>query len=70
MNAEYMDDFVVDDCGWSLLVAVVAMRLGRIFYGGRLCLFNRSHWGRLSYFISSYGAGIIWNLGVILACIQ
>lgn len=67
MASEHLDDFVVDDCGWPLLVAVMVMCLGWVFLSSYLYLCIRTHRGCLPHFIPSYNPGIVWNLGFFLA---
>lgn len=64
---EYMDDFVVDDPRWLVLVAVVDMCLDGIFYRSLLRLSYRSDWSCIPYLVSRHGSSVLWNLGIVLA---
>jgi len=67
---EHLDDFVFDDCGWLVLVAIMDLRLDWISHRRRFCLLDRSHRCCLSHFLPSYSSSFIRNLGIILACHQ
>lgn len=66
-SAEHLDDLVLNDRRRSLLVAVVDLRLGGIFYCGLFRLLDRTHRCRLSHFFSRRLPIDLWDLGVILA---
>lgn len=70
MIVEYLDDLVIDDRGWPVLVAVVALCLGGIFHCSRFRLLDRPYWSCLPYFLPRHGSGVVWNLGVVLAGFQ
>lgn len=70
MITEHLDDFVVYDCRWSFLVAVMVMCLGWVFLICYLRLRIRPYRSCLPYFVSSNNPGIVWNLGFVLAGIQ
>ncbi len=46
---EYLDDIVVYGCQWSLLVAVMALRLDWLFDLWYLYLYDWENWCYLSY---------------------
>lgn len=70
MISEHLDDFLVYDCGWPLLVAVMVMRLGWVFLCGYLHLRIGPYRGCLPHLIPGHSPGIVWDLGFVLADIQ
>lgn len=62
-----MDDLLVNDSRWLVLVAVVDLCLGGIFHCGLLRLSHRPDWSCIPYLISRHGSSVLWNLGIVLA---
>lgn len=64
---EYLDDFVLLDCGWSDVVAVMAVCVGGLFPGRSVRVCIGAHRSCLPYLIPRRGAGVIRYLGVDVA---
>lgn len=65
-----MDDFILDDCGRPLVVAVMDLCLDWILRRRRLRVPDRSYRRRLSYFFPRDSSSFLWNLGIFLASDQ
>jgi hypothetical protein len=67
---EHMDDFVLYDSWWPVLVAIMALCLDWVFNCCLLHLLNWSNWCHLSYLLSRHRQILFWNLGIAVACLQ
>lgn len=64
---EYMDDHLVHDCGWTILVAGLALRLDRLYNIGHLCDCHGPHCNHLPHSVRSSQPSILWHMGLLLA---
>lgn len=65
-----MDDLVFDDHWWAVMVAILALRLDRIFYFRHLDLHVRSDRRYLPYQLPRCHSSVIRYLGFAVACVQ
>jgi hypothetical protein len=65
--SEYLDDFVLHDSRWPILVAIVAMCLDWVYYRWSFCLPNWPNRRDLPYPICGSESCILRNLGFFLA---
>lgn len=70
MTAEHLDDLVLHDCQWIVMVAIVDLCLDWLFHLRRLRLCKRSHWRHVSHPVPCYFSSFVWNMGVSVAGFQ
>lgn len=65
-----MDDCLLDDRQWTVMVAVMDLCLDWILHLFGLRLFDWPHWCNISHRVPRRYSGFIWNLGISVASIQ
>lgn len=69
MKLEHLDDIVVYGRQWSLMVAIMALRMDWIRHSSQLHMHDWTHWRNLPYPVSRRCQGVFRHLGVPLACL-
>ena len=70
MATEHVDDIVQYDNEWSLLVAVLDLRLDRVYYSGHVHLLDRSNRRNIPHILSSCQPSKLRHLGQSMASVQ
>lgn len=67
LQHQYVDDLVVHDRRWPVVVAGVDMRLAGLLHLCRLHCRLRPHWRRLSHRVPRRQPLLVWHMGVPVA---
>ena len=67
---QHLDDLVFYDHWWSVLVAVVAVRLDRVLHLRVLRVLDGTNRRNLSYQLSGHLSCFIWYMGFLVASVQ
>lgn len=70
LQHQHMDDLLVHDCRWSVMVAGMAMRLARLLLLRLFCRLDRTIWSRVSCWIFRSQPCSVWYMGKHVACVQ
>ena len=68
--AEYLDDSLVYDRPRTFLVAVMALCVDRLSDLWYFHLYDWPHRGYLPHQLSCGYQGLVWNMGLVVACFQ
>lgn len=67
---QYVDDIIVHDCCWPIVVAIMVVRLDWLCYCRMLHLLDWPHWCNVPYRFPCCKQVFVRHLGKLVACLQ